>query len=85
MTRRTLDDAGNPNSGSVPVPVAGFERLSVEKGIVLVLIRTGAALAALALTFTAAFAATPARKATLSPIPHGTEAAFVASIQKERI
>ncbi len=47
------------------------------------LIRTGAALAALALTFTAAFAATPAPKATLSPIPHGTEAAFVASIQKD--
>ncbi|MEO6834978.1 MAG: hypothetical protein ABI231_03610 [Candidatus Tumulicola sp.] len=47
------------------------------------LIRTGAALAALALTFTAALAATPAPKATLSPVPQGSETAFVSSIQKD--
>ncbi|HEY1654177.1 MAG TPA: hypothetical protein VGF86_03580 [Candidatus Tumulicola sp.] len=47
------------------------------------LIRTGTILAALALTVTAAFAATPAPKATLSPVPHGTEVAFVSSIQKD--
>lgn len=47
------------------------------------LIRTSAVLAALACTLIAASAATPAPKATLSPVPHGTEAAFVTSIQKD--
>ncbi|MGA8534760.1 MAG: hypothetical protein WB615_11670 [Candidatus Tumulicola sp.] len=40
-------------------------------------------LALLACTITAASAATPAPKATLSPVPQGSEAAFVASIQKD--
>ena len=40
-------------------------------------------LAALACTLVAASAATPAPKATLSPVPHGTEVAFVTSIQKD--
>ncbi|HKU82260.1 MAG TPA: hypothetical protein VJP76_08845 [Candidatus Tumulicola sp.] len=45
--------------------------------------RISAIAAAFACTFVAATAATPAPKATLSPVPHGTEAAFVASIQKD--
>lgn len=40
-------------------------------------------LAALACTLAAASAATPAPKATLSPMPQGTEVAFVTSIQKD--
>lgn len=40
-------------------------------------------LAVLACTFAAASAATPAPKATLSPMPQGTEIAFVTSIQKD--
>jgi hypothetical protein len=48
-----------------------------------VLIRSGAALSALALTVTAAFAATPAPRTTLSPAAQGTEIAFVTSIQKD--
>lgn len=47
------------------------------------LIRTSAVLAALVSTLVVASAATPAPKATLSPVPHGTEAAFVTSIQKD--
>lgn len=47
------------------------------------LTRISAIAAAFACTFVAATAATPAPKATLSPVPHGTEAAFVASIQKD--
>lgn len=47
------------------------------------LIRIGAALAVAALTFAVAPAATPAPKATLSPVAQGPEAAFVSSIQKD--
>lgn len=42
-----------------------------------------AVLAAFTCTLVAASAATPAPKATLSPVPHGTETAFVTSIQKD--
>ncbi len=48
-----------------------------------VLIRMACALAAFALIATPVFAATPAPKASLSPMPQGTEVAFVASIQKD--
>jgi hypothetical protein len=48
-----------------------------------VLIRIGATFAALALTVTAALAAAPAPKASLSPIPQASETAFIASIQKD--
>ncbi len=47
------------------------------------LLRIACALAASALIATPAFAATPAPKATLSPMPQGTEVAFVTSIQKD--
>ena len=63
--------------------VTGRRRYAIEKGVVFVLIRIGAALAALALTYSAAVAATPAPKATLSPMPQGTEVAFVTSIQSD--
>ena len=75
-----MADAGTADSD----PFALGFHLVVEKGTTLVLIRTGACLAALAMFFTsAASAATPATQATLSPIPQGTEAAFVSSIQKD--
>jgi len=48
-----------------------------------VLIRMTGAVSLLALTAVAGLAATPAPKATLSPVPQGTEVAFVASIQKD--
>jgi len=48
-----------------------------------VTIRTLAVVAALVCTVSAASAATPAPKATLSPYPQGAEAAFVTSIQKD--
>lgn len=49
----------------------------------LVLIRMTCALAVIALTAAPGFAATPAPKATLSPVPQGTEVAFVTGIQKD--
>jgi hypothetical protein len=48
-----------------------------------VLIRMTCAVSLLALTAVAASAATPAPTATLSPVPQGTEVAFVQSIQKD--
>jgi hypothetical protein len=49
----------------------------------LLLIRFTAAVAALALTTIPGFAATPAPTATLSPMPQGSEVAFVSQIQKD--
>ncbi|MFY9719540.1 MAG: hypothetical protein WAK16_07835 [Candidatus Cybelea sp.] len=49
----------------------------------LLLIRLTAAVAALALTTIPGVAATPAPTATLSPVPQGTEVAFVQQIQKD--
>jgi hypothetical protein len=49
----------------------------------LVLIRMTCALAVIALTAAPGFAATPAPKATLSPVPQGSEVAFVMGIQKD--
>jgi hypothetical protein len=48
-----------------------------------VFIRLTCAVAVLALAAVPALAATPAPKATLSPVPQGTEVAFVQSIQKD--
>ncbi len=47
------------------------------------LIRLTYALSIFALAAIPAFAATPAPKATLSPVPQGTEVAFVKAIQKD--
>jgi hypothetical protein len=49
----------------------------------LVFIRLTCALAVVALTTVAGFAATPAPKASLSPVPQGSEVVFVQSIQKD--
>jgi hypothetical protein len=48
-----------------------------------VLIRTTCIAGLFALAALPAFSATPAPKATLSPVPQGTEVAFVTSIQKD--
>jgi hypothetical protein len=48
-----------------------------------VFVRSGYAVTLVALTAVAALAATPAPKATLSPVPQGAEVVFVKSIQKD--
>jgi hypothetical protein len=48
-----------------------------------VFVRITCAFAILALTTVPGYGATPAPKATLSPVPQGTEIAFVLSIQKD--
>lgn len=49
----------------------------------ILFVRLTCAFAIVALTTVAGYAATPSPKATLSPMPQGTEVAFVQSIQKD--
>ena len=49
----------------------------------MLFVRLTCAFAIVALTTVAGYAATPSPKATLSPMPQGTEVAFVQSIQKD--
>ncbi len=69
------------DAGAAYADAGGF-CFSVRKGT-RVTIRTWAVAAALFCTTGTAIAATPAPKATLSPMPQGTETAFIVSIQKD--